>query len=85
MDATFKLCRHPLTQLFTVNAFVEKDDHVKQVPIAFVLMSGRKKSLLQDSSSSSFIHNSKQPQGQQDNIRFWKGGVERDSTSPAKY
>ncbi|XP_044165526.1 uncharacterized protein LOC122949495 [Acropora millepora] len=43
MDATFKLCHHPFTQLFTVNAFVKKDNHVKQVPLAFALMSGRKK------------------------------------------
>ena len=43
MDATFKLCRHPFTQLFTVNALVKKDDNVKQVPLAFVLMSGRNK------------------------------------------
>ena len=43
VDATFKLCRHPFSQLLTVNAFVKKDDHVKQVPLVFVIMSGRKK------------------------------------------
>ena len=43
MDGTFKLCRHPFSQLLTVNAFVKKDDHVRQVPLVFVLMSGRKK------------------------------------------
>ena len=44
IDATFKLCRRPFSQLMTVNAFVRKDDHAKQVPLLFVLMSGRKKS-----------------------------------------
>jgi len=43
VDATFKLCRHPFSQLLTVNAFVENDNHVKQVPLVFVVMSGRKK------------------------------------------
>jgi len=43
MDATFKLCRRPFTQLLTLNAFVKNDDHVKQVPLVFAVMSGKKK------------------------------------------
>jgi hypothetical protein len=31
-DGTFKLCRHPFSQLFTINAFVCQDDNAKQVP-----------------------------------------------------
>ena len=43
VDGTFKLCRHPFEQLLTINAFVRKDDSTKQVPLVYVLMSGRKK------------------------------------------
>ena len=43
IDGTFKLCRPPFTQLFTINAFVQRDSCAKQVPLVFVLMSGRKK------------------------------------------
>ena len=43
VDGTFKLCRHPFNQLLTVNAFVKQDDHAKQMPLLFVVMSGRKK------------------------------------------
>jgi len=42
IDGTFKLVKRPFQQLFTINAFVRTDDHAKQVPLVFVLMSGRK-------------------------------------------
>lgn len=32
IDGTFKLVRHPFTQLLTINAFVRKEQDTKQVP-----------------------------------------------------
>ena len=43
VDGTFKLCRPPFTQLFTINAFVYQDDHAKPVLLLFVLMSSKRK------------------------------------------
>ena len=43
IDGSLKLCQHPFNQLVTVNAFVRTDNYAKQVPLLFVLMSGRKK------------------------------------------
>lgn len=42
MDGTFKICRAPFYQLFTIHAFIRKDDTMKQVPLVYVLMSRRK-------------------------------------------
>ena len=43
LDGTFKLVRHPFTQLLTIIAFVRKHDYAKKMPLVFVLMSGKKK------------------------------------------
>ena len=43
VDGTFKLCRQLFSQLFTINTFVKSGDRAKQVPLLFVVISGRKK------------------------------------------
>ena len=42
-DGTFRICRQPFNQLFTINPFVKSSDQAKQVPLLFVVMSGKKK------------------------------------------
>ena len=44
VDGTFKLVSRPFQQLLTINAFVRSGDCAKQVPLVFVMMSGRRKS-----------------------------------------
>ena len=41
VDGTFWVVKQPFTQLLTIHAFLSEDDCVKQVPLAFCLMSGK--------------------------------------------
>ena len=43
VDATFNVVKSPFTQLFSIHAFIKADGKLKQVPLMFVLMSGKRK------------------------------------------
>jgi hypothetical protein len=43
MDGTLKVVKSPIMQLFSIHAFVMYEDAIKQLPLCFVLMTGRKR------------------------------------------
>ena len=43
VDGTFKVAKAPFAQLFTIHSFVRSGECTKQVPLALILMSGKRK------------------------------------------
>ncbi len=43
IDGTFKVVKAPFTQLMSVHAFVRVENELNQFPLAFCLMSARRK------------------------------------------
>ena len=43
LDGTFKIVKAPFIQLFFIHAFVKSDSGIKQLPLVFVVMSGKRK------------------------------------------
>ncbi|KAJ8310410.1 hypothetical protein KUTeg_012275 [Tegillarca granosa] len=43
MDGTFRVINYPWTQLFSIHPFIKSGDFMKQVPLVFCIMSGKRK------------------------------------------
>ncbi|XP_062580148.1 uncharacterized protein LOC134242130 [Saccostrea cucullata] len=43
MDGTFRCVNNPWKQLFSIHGFVKSGSHIKQIPLVFVIMSGKRK------------------------------------------
>jgi hypothetical protein len=41
MDGTFRVVKDPFQQLFSIHTFVQSGDNMKQIPLVFVIMSGK--------------------------------------------
>ena len=43
VDATFNVMKSPFSQLFSIHAFIKANGKLKQVPLMFILISGKRK------------------------------------------
>ena len=43
MDGTFRVVNNPWQQLFSIHAFIKSGNSMKQIPLVFCVMSGKRK------------------------------------------